>query len=66
MRVTAAAPHPTPHFITHKTFFKSFFKSQHPHKSVNILFILVIGKDKVTDCGGVDIRKTTLKKLYVR
>ena len=29
---------------------KSFCKSQFPHKSVNVFFVLVIIKDKLTTC----------------
>ena len=36
-------------FISHKVFLKSFCKSQFPHNSVNLFFILVIVKDKLTD-----------------
>jgi len=35
--------------ISQKVFLKSFCKSQFPHKSVNLFFILVIVKDKLTD-----------------
>jgi len=38
--------------VSQKVFIKSFCKSQFPHKSVNLLFILVIIKDNLTDlCG---------------
>ena len=30
-------------------FLRSFCKSQFPHKAVNVFFILVIVKDKLTD-----------------
>ena len=36
-------------FISHRVFLKLFCKSQFPHKSVNLFFILVIIKDKLTD-----------------
>jgi len=35
-------------FISHKVFSKSFCKSQFPHKSINLFFILVIVKGKLT------------------
>ena len=39
-------------FISHKVLIKSFCKSQFPHKSVNLFFILIIIKDKLTNlCG---------------
>ena len=38
--------------ISHKVFLKSFCKSQLPNKSVNLFFILVIVKDKLTDLWG--------------
>ena len=55
-------------FIPHIEFFQSFRKSQFPHKSVNLFFILVIVKDKLTDLwgGGVDFFKMTSKTLCVR
>ena len=37
-----------PKLISHKV----FWKSQFPHKSVNLLFILVVIKDKLTDLWG--------------
>ena len=41
-----------PALISQKVFIKSFCKSQFPHKSVNLFFILVIIKDKLTNlCG---------------
>jgi len=43
--------------ISQKVFIKSFFKSQFPHKSVNLFFILVTMKDKLTDL-------TFAKRLY--
>jgi len=39
-------------FISHKVLLKPFCKSQFPHKSVNLFFILVIVKDKLTDLWG--------------
>ena len=39
-------------FISHKVLLKSFCKSHFPHKSVNLLFVLVMIKIKLTDlCG---------------
>ena len=38
--------------ISHKVFLKSFCKSQFPHKSVNLFFISVTVKDKLTDLWG--------------
>ena len=35
--------------ISHTVVSKSFSKSQFPHKSVNLLFIQVVGSDKSTD-----------------
>ena len=43
---------PPSEFISHEVFFKSFCKSQFPHKSVNLFFILVIVKDRLTDLWG--------------
>ena len=38
--------------MSHEVFMNSFCKSQFPHKSVNLFFILVTIKDKLTDlCG---------------
>ena len=37
------------HMISHEVLTKSFCTSQFPHKSVTLLFILVITKDKLTD-----------------
>ena len=41
-----------PNLISHKVFIKSFSKIQFPHKSVNLFFILVIVKDKLTNLYG--------------
>jgi len=41
-----------PELISHKVFLKSFCKGQSPHKSVNVFFILVIVKDKLTGLWG--------------
>jgi len=38
--------------LSHTVFLKSFCKSRFPHKSVNLFFILVIVKDKLTDMWG--------------
>ena len=38
--------------ISHKVLLKSFCKSQFSHKSVNLFFILIIVKDKLTDLWG--------------
>ena len=38
--------------ISHKVFVKLFCKRQFPHKFVNLFFILVIVKDKLTDLWG--------------
>ena len=39
-------------FISQRVFIKSFCKSPFPHKSVNLFFILVTIKDKLTNlCG---------------
>jgi len=39
-------------FISHKVFLRAFCKSRLTHKSVNVFFILVIVKNKLTDlCG---------------
>ena len=48
--------------ISHKV----FCKYQFPHKSVNLLFMLVIVKYKLTDLRGVDFCKMTFKTLCVR
>ena len=53
-------------FVSHKVFVQLFGKSQFPYKSVNLFFILVIVKDKLTSLWGVDFCKTTLKPLCVR
>ena len=37
------------YLISHKMFIKAFLKSQFPHKFVNLFFILVLAKDKLTD-----------------
>jgi len=39
-------------FISHKGILKSLCKSQFPHKFVNVFFILLIVKDKLTDLWG--------------
>ena len=39
-------------FISHKVFMMFSCKSQFPHKSVNLLFILVTMKDQLTDLWG--------------
>ena len=39
-------------FISHKVFAKSFFKSQFPHKSVDLLLLLLIVKDTLKDLWG--------------
>jgi len=39
-------------FISQKVFIESSYKSQFPHNSVNLLFVLVIIKDKLTDFSG--------------
>ena len=41
-----------PKFISHQVFPKSFCISQFSHKSVNLIFTLVIVKDKLTDLWG--------------
>jgi len=41
-----------PYRISHKVFFESFCKSQFPQNPVNLFFILVIVKDKLTDLWG--------------
>ena len=46
--------------ISQKVFIKSLCKSQFPRKSVNLFFILVIVKDKLTGLCGIDFCKTTL------
>jgi len=49
------APRPFPqgaNLISHKLFIESFRKSPFPHKSVNLIFILVIVKDELTDLRG--------------
>ena len=38
--------------ISHKVFVKSFCKRQFPYKPINLFFILVIVKDKLTDLRG--------------
>ena len=38
--------------ISHKVFFKPFCISQFAHKFVNLFFLLVIVKDKLTDLRG--------------
>jgi hypothetical protein len=38
--------------ISHKVCLKSFCKNQFPHKFVNLFFVLVIVKDKLTDLWG--------------
>ena len=43
---------PGAEFISHKVVLTSIFKSRFPHKSVNLFFILVIVKDKLTDLWG--------------
>ena len=48
-----------PDLISQKVFIKSFCKSQFPHKSVNLFFISVMIKDKLTDLCG-NLIKTTL------
>ena len=46
-------------FISQKVLIKSCCKSQFLHKPVNLFFILVIVKDKLTDIWGFDFCKTT-------
>ena len=41
-----------PGLISHKVFSQSFCKSPFPHKSVNLLSILVIVKNTLTDLWG--------------
>ena len=46
-------------------FIKLFCKSQFPHKSVNLFFILVIIKDKLTDlCGNLLLRKDFINTFW--
>ena len=45
-------PHRKFKIISHEVFMKSFLGSQFPQKSVNIFFISVIVKDKLTDSWG--------------
>jgi hypothetical protein len=48
--------------ISHKVFLNSFYKSRFPHKYVNLFFISVIVKDKLTNLrGGVTSVKRHLK-----
>ena len=43
---------PRPGLISQKVFIKSFRKSQFPDKSINLFFMLVMMKDKLTNvCG---------------
>jgi len=50
--------------VSQKVFMKSFFKSQFPHKSVNLFFILVIRKDKLTDlCWNSLLKNDLIKTL---
>ena len=39
-------------FISHNLFLKSFGRSQFSHKFVNLFFIFVVVKDKLTDLWG--------------
>jgi len=48
-------------FILHKVSLKSSCKSQFPHKSVNLFFILVIGKEKLTDLWGSSLLRNDSK-----
>ena len=56
----------TQEFISHKAFLESFGKNRFPHKSVNLFFILVIVKNKMTDLRGSCLQQTTLKTLCAR
>jgi len=44
----------------------SLSKSQFPHKPVNLFFILVIIKDKLTSLCGNSLLQTTSQKLCMR
>jgi hypothetical protein len=44
---------------------KPFRKSQFQHKFVNPSFIITNRKNKLTNCGGIDFRKTALKTLRI-
>ena len=51
-RAVGNAMLPPVHVAHHTVFIMSFCKRQFPHKSVNLFFISVIRKDKLTDlCG---------------
>ena len=43
--IRVVTKYPPSALIPHEVFLKSFDKIQFPHKSVNLFFILVIGKD---------------------
>ena len=41
------------HFISQEVFIRSFGISQFPYKSINLFFVLVIIKDKLTNLRGI-------------
>ena len=51
----------TNEIISHEVFLKSFRKSHFPHKSVNLFFILVMVKDKLTDLWGSRLLQNDFK-----
>jgi hypothetical protein len=52
--------------ISLKVFLQSFRESQIPHKSVNLLFILEIVIDRLTDLWGSSLLQTDFKNTCVR
>ena len=54
----------SPEFISQNCFTMSFGKSQFPHKSVNIFFILVMIKDKLTDLSGNRLLQTDFRITF--
>ena len=51
-RVRGAPPHRQQDLISQKVFTKSICESKFPHKFVNLFFMSVVMKDKLTDlCG---------------
>ena len=52
--------------LYHIRFIKSFCKRQFPHKFVDLSFIITNVRNKLTNCAGINICKTTLRTLSVR
>ena len=53
-------------FISLKVFLKSFCRSQFSHESVNLLFILVIADDKLTDLWGSSLLQNDFNLCEIR